>query len=172
MAAPPKTHTIASLLANTEEEGDCLVWKGYYAHPTSPMVYDHGKMVSVRKLLLHLQGEKVVCGYYSAACENGRCVRLDHIAFRNQHEHSSHMAVLIMAMPAAEALRRAKISVKRRTVVSFELQQEILNSHETTAQLVKRTGLSKALINLYRRGKAGHTLAHNPWAMLIKKGKP
>lgn len=172
MAAPPKTHTVASLLANTEEEGDCLVWKGYYAHPTSPMVYDHGKMVSVRKLLLKLQGKKARRGYYSAGCANGRCVKPAHIVFRDQQEHSSHMAITIMAMPAAEALRRAKISLKRRSVVTPELQQEILNSHETTAQLVERTGLSKALINLYRRGKAGHTLAHNPWASLIKKGKP
>lgn len=171
MAPRAQVHTLESLLANTDEEGDCLLWRGYLPHPAAPMVYHQGRMVSVRRVIFQLLGYTDTDGFYAASCGSGRCILPDHIVYRDASEHASHMARRINAMPAVDALRHAKAARTRRKAVSDEALLEILSSNDSAPELSRRLGISKTLITKYRRGEAGHTTAHNPWAALFTRGK-
>ena len=57
MAPPIKNHTLDTLRERCAEEGDCLIWRGFYNNQGIPMVYAahpaggpgrSGKNVSVR----------------------------------------------------------------------------------------------------------------------------
>jgi len=60
-----------------------------------------------------------------------------------------------------------QISATKRSV-SLEAIRDMQNSSERTVVLAERYGLSKAMVNMYRSGKAGATLATNPFAGLMK----
>jgi len=66
MAPPIKTHTLDTLRERCDEEGACLIWRGFYNNQGIPMVYAahpatspgrSGKNVSVRWLTALLAGD-------------------------------------------------------------------------------------------------------------------
>ena len=85
-------HTVESLLARTEEEGECLLWTGWMAGKSAPYVYDGEKMVSVRKMICHLQGRELTGDYFGCSCGNDRCINPEHITQRSKTNHLRRMA--------------------------------------------------------------------------------
>jgi len=160
-------HTVEGLRARCIEEGDCLLWQGYFAVGT-PMVSDNRKMTSVRKLFTQIiTGEAKRGGFFVAGCGNRSCVEPTHTVWRTQRNHAMAMNKKINGSASAKLINSARISATKRRV-SLEAIRDMQNSSERTVVLAERYGLSKAMVNMYRSGKAGATLATNPFAGLIK----
>lgn len=166
MAMPRKVHTVESLLARTDEFGDCLIWNGY-SFKNTPYVSADGAMTSVRGLLWKLQGKKAPEGrvFYRAVCEQDRCVCPQHIRCETADEHMKRMAQPERRTAAGEALRAARISRRRRknSRVTPEVLQTIMQSDESGPALSAKLGISRQLISQYRRGRLGATRASNPF---------
>src|SRR5687767_8625125 len=86
---PVAVQTMESLLARTVEEGECLIWRGYVANKT-PQVAHNGKMVTVRRLMLQLQG-KDPKDYCASSCGDPLCVAPHHIVSRSKSLHLKRM---------------------------------------------------------------------------------
>jgi hypothetical protein len=166
MPMPKTVHTTESLLARTDEFGDCLIWKGYRAN-NAPYVFYEGKMTSVRGLLWKLMGKKVPDGrvYYRVICKQDGCIAPGHTRCDTEAEHMKRLAQPDMRTTAGEAIRAAKIAQHRRKLsrISEETIQEILRSDETGPEIEKRLGISRSLVSQYRRGRLGATRARNPF---------
>lgn len=152
MSKPRAIHTLESLMARTEEVGDCRVWTGYSTNKT-PQVHHQGDMVSVRKLILELSGVRVNGQFIGATCGTENCVCPEHIIQRNQKNQAK-----AMAKKAAE--RRAEretmhiISRRKRadTKLNLEAVREIRASEESGPILAAKYGVSRTLINKVKRG--------------------
>lgn len=166
MAKPKTVHTKESLLACTDEFGDCLIWSGYRANNT-PFVFHDGGMTSVRGLLWRLMGKKVPDGrvYYRAACKQDGCIAPGHTICDTEADHMKRLAQPEMRTVAGEAIRSAKIAKQKRKAsrISEEAIQEILHSNETGPKIAERLGISRSLVSQYRRGRIGATRATNPF---------
>ena len=163
----PKTqHTVDTLLARTDEFGDCLIWNGYSYHNT-PQVHHDGKMVSVRALLWSLQGKTAPEGrlFYRVVCGQDKCVNPAHTRCHTQAEHMRYMNEPGRRTASGEAIRAAKIAQYRRRIsrITPEMLAEILASHESGPELERRLGVSRSLISQYRRGELGATRISNPF---------
>lgn len=167
MAKPETIHTVQSLLQRTVEEGDCVLWLGYSANRT-PLVYSEGVMKSVRSLLSGLLGKTTTGkGYWSVHCGNHLCIHPEHMVFRLDHQHMAHMARMLNASPALNAIRSAKISKSKKRITHDQLN-DIMTSRDSCADVAKRLGLSKSMVSRYRRSEAGANMANNMWAGLMK----
>lgn len=63
-----------------DKDSDCLLWAGKYQDGT-PMFSWHGSSLSVRRLLLRMQGRQINRGQFAyAGCGNMSCVNEAHIA--------------------------------------------------------------------------------------------
>lgn len=156
-------------MAKAVEEGECLIWQGYRCNRT-PMIYENGSMRSVRGLLSRLLGnpEPTEPGYWSMKCGNHMCIHPGHTVHRTQAQHMSHMAREINNRPAIKEIRRAKISQKRRKKLSDEQIADILKSNDNGAVVAARVGVSRSMVNRYRRAQSGHTIATNMWIGLVR----
>lgn len=167
MAAPPTLHTAESLRVRCVEEGECLIWQGYFAGRT-PMVYNITRMVSVRRLFTLLtRGAAKGGGYYVPTCGDDRCVDPKHTAWHSRSEHASKMAKNANASISAQQVRRAKVSNTRRSI-SVQAVMEIRNSDEPVRVLAAKYGISRTMIQRYKTGKSGVSLSLNPFAGLFR----
>lgn len=163
-------HTTESLLANTIEEGQCLLWQGYFAYRGVPNVHHDGKMHSVRKLLLEFAGKKKDnTKFYKTSCNNPDCVNPAHII---QHTGKQHMTKMTSRSSTASATvkRRASATRARRSrsdVVGLEKAREIAMSTESSTVLSERYGVGKTTVNRIKRGEIWQT-GINPFAGLLR----
>lgn len=143
--------TIESLMANTDEVGDCNEWKGYFCNGT-PMVSHNGQMMSVRRLMLELQGEEVPTGTYAIPkCDNGRCVCSEHTVL----ETGKKRVKRIGALSAGNPMRNAAVSATRRRLhakLNIEQAREIRGSEDSYSVLAERFGVTKTMVGHIKRG--------------------
>lgn len=165
MAKPITKHTVESLTAKAVEEGDCLIWQAYFGNGV-PMVYSNGKMVSARGLLAMLSGREqpTTAGYWSSCCGDDACVKTEHTVFRRAREHYIKMGKSVSK--TSEAMRRAKISAKRRKLTDEQIS-EIMHSNDSGPVLAARMGVSRSLVCKYRNGTSGLTRNTNIWSGLL-----
>ena len=158
-------HTVETLLAKTEEVGDCREWTGYMGNNV-PMANHEGRFLAVRRVMLMLSGvpeEKI--GY--ACCKHGnqRCVNPDHIVNRSQSQHSKlngkrgakNEIVRVTKMMAYGRTHRAKLTL--------EQAREIRVSTESGPVAAKRHGVSRQTIDRIRLGISWRDLG-SPFAGL------
>jgi hypothetical protein len=164
MAKPQKTHTLESLYEMTEECGDCRIWKGYYTVNGVPMVYQGGKMVSVRKLIMSFF-QKATSKYYSCKCGTPGCVAKEHIDRRTEQQHMGAMNKNSLKS-ASNPSRRAKISAMKLAQGKLTPQtiNEIIASNESGPVLAQKYGVTKTRISQVRRNGS---LVQNVWAGLM-----
>lgn len=150
MAKSKTLHSIETLHALCEECGDCWEWGRYYANSV-PYVFQGGRMMSVRKLMMELTGgirgtKKLQFG---TSCGNAKCVNPEHVVGRTAEQHARHMGRL-----GGGEIKAAKIqkSWAGRTKLTREQVQEIRLSDETLAVLAARYGVSKTYIGKIKRG--------------------
>jgi histone H3/H4 len=174
--------TDEEIRAMCHEEGDCLMWQGYMANGTVPMMMatvprasdppdrpPQRRMNSVRAIFTHLlTGEPIKAGYYVPKCEHARCVAPAHTAFRDSKTHMRTMWKSLRKMPVEMAMRNAKISKAKRRL-SDEAIQEIMTSSEPASVVAARLGCSKATVCGYRRGTRGMQRGSNPFAELVSR---
>lgn len=160
---PLAVQTMESLIARTDEEGDCLIWKGYIGNGV-PQVSHHGKVIAVRRLMLELQGRVLRIGDHAASkCRNPSCVNPEHISHRNKFQHSAAMH----SAPRNEEVRAAKLAAFRRKTAKLDMEKarEIRCSDESGPVLAARYGVDKALVSRIRRNEAWREFS-NPFAGL------
>lgn len=157
--------TMESLLARTEEVGECLEWQGYSTKSGTPQVSHDGKMIAVRRLLLKLQGIELKSAMFaSCSCGNSRCVRPEHIVRRTQQQHLAKMSNIGPYNPAA---RIAKSTMKRRqrSRMTMEMAREIRASEKSSQQLAEELGFGRQTISRIRFGQTWKEIS-SPFAGL------
>ena len=163
-------HTVASLLERCEEDGDCMMWRGFHQNGTVPMVAHDGKLWSVRKLMAHLRGREVPgSGYWSVKCGFQSCVAPDHIIHRPSRAHFQAMNKKLFSNPALVALRNAKMGRHHRKLTD-EQMRDLMQSSETHVAIAKRLGVSVSTVKRYRYGETGATLGTNTWLSMLRLG--
>jgi hypothetical protein len=169
MAKPAKVHTVASLKANTEQEGDCLLWKGSLGYHEVPQIYNKGEgVVPVRRLLSDLLGKERTGRYYGVSCENPRCIAPVHIEQRSQAEHSQAIA-RISNKGAAVMKRKASCTVRRRAnppKLDMERAAAIRVDTRPTGQVADEYGIDRSMVWKIRTGRAWLDTA-SPFAGLL-----
>lgn len=170
MSKQAKVHTVESLLANTYEEGDCLIWKGAVHYNGNPDVYVKGKgVLNVRRVILELQGKyRKERNYVGTSCNSQLCIHPDHIRARNQKEHSTYMAHRLNNGPLNLA-RIAKVKASRRAnapKLDREKAAQIRESIGTCQEIADQFGVNKSMVSRIRRGQAWAD-EMNPWTALF-----
>jgi hypothetical protein len=148
-------HTLESIMARTVEEGECLLWTGYFANKV-PMVSHAGKVVAVRRLILELSGKTInPTDFASCRCKNKSCVLPAHIELRTKSQHSAAMG---NSPNRKENVRAAKLATtwreSGRTKITIEIARAIRCSSDSGPVESKRYGIDKAMISRIRRGEA------------------
>ena len=170
MTRGTKMETIESLLARTEADEDCMLWKGFFQNRQVPMVAHGGKMVSVRKLIATLQGKKIPAGgYWTTKCGCMQCVAPAHIVHRTSKAQHALMTKALFGNPTKVAIRNAKLA-KARAVLTEEQRQELRDSSESSRALAEKFGVSPTTIAKHRKGQMGATMVNNPWLQLLRLG--
>lgn len=170
MTRGTKLETVESLMARTEADEDCLLWRGFYQNGQVPMVAHGGKMVSVRKLIATLQGKKIPAGgYWTTKCGCMQCVAPAHIMHRTVKAQHALMTKKLFSNPSKVAIRNAKLA-KVRMVLTEEQRQELRESNATHRELAAKFGVSTNTIRKHRTGQVGATLHNNPWLQLLRLG--
>jgi ribosome-binding protein aMBF1 (putative translation factor) len=159
-------HTVDSLLARTEEYGECQVWTGYSTNKT-PQVDHNGKMVPVRRLLCELDGVAITGQYFGVRCGTELCVCPEHIIQRSQKGHAKVMAKSAATRRAAKATDQY-IARRNRpdTKLDVDKAREIRESLESGPVLAARFGVSRSLVNKIKRGEYWRDHS-NPFAGLM-----
>lgn len=160
-----KVHTIDSLLARADEYGECHLWTGYLGNGV-PMVYSRGKMVSVRRLMMVIQGHEDKDGFYGVKCDCPTCVNPDHIQYRSQTQHLRKMNSKEFTLE-----RKLRMTLSRRArpdmILTLDKVREIRAAEGSTREIGERYGISKSAVSKIRRGAYWPDTA-SPFAGLIR----
>lgn len=167
MSKPPTIHTVESLKARAVEEGECLIWQGYYANGV-PMVHQGGKMVPVRKVLLKLQEIPITGRYLAPKCGNPGCIDPAHIVQRTEATHARQMAK--QANTTHRAKRMAGL-IRWRQANPNKLDMDkarAIRADERPSRVVAEDyGVSKSLVCRIKAGTYWQDRA-NPFAGLMR----
>lgn len=149
-----KVHTVEGLKERCIEEGDCWIWQGYFANGT-PQVRSDGKMTSVRKVLLELQGRAIVkTKAFAPSCGCSQCVNPDHVT---QLTKSQQMARIAKKVDSKGPGRRLKLTAHARATkakITIEIAREIRISDESGPVLSEKYGVTRGVINRVRRNES------------------
>lgn len=150
-----KIHTIESLLARTDEYGDCNLWTGTTANRV-PMVYHQGKMYPVRKLMLELAGIHIHGTFIATSCRTPECICLDHISQRTAQQQ---MAVMTKnsSKGSSHVIRIAKLTEYKRRMaakITMEIAREIRASEKTQREIAAQFGIDRSLVGRIRRNQS------------------
>ena len=143
MNTKPKTyHTIESLMARTEEVGNCIEWQGYFQNK-APYVQHGERFLSVRKLIKELlDGSSSEKLSYGTICGNHRCVNPDHISARNVLQHMRHMTSKVDYNDPVRIVKLQK-SAQGRRVMTDEQVFQAFSDPRTCAEIAAELGVSK-----------------------------
>lgn len=183
MPKPPTLHTLQSIFAQTEPEGDCLIWQGYTDSTNGraevyvgPPISRRGAMWQVRRLVAWLSGCRVTIAQakragrsgsvYSTTCGHPHCIAPDHIVRRTRTEHAR---VMSQAIPPAQRVVMA-IQIKRTQqakpyALTPEQRQDAMYSTDSLGAAARRIGCSKSTIARLRLDAKN---AANPFAQLLR----
>lgn len=163
-----KIQTLETLLARTEEYGECMEWKGYHQNKT-PHVQQGDRFMSVRQLMWELLGKKLKAGYfYGTSCNNPSCVNPKHIVERSHSDHAKKCAQKVNHNALPRLVKLAKAAEKRR-ILSQEQVCSILIDQRPSREIANDFGVSKSLICRIKSGKAHKTVnaMNNPfWGLM------
>lgn len=166
---PITAQTIESLLARTEEVGECMEWQGYVGNG-SPQVSHNGRVTTVRKLMRELQGKPTGKGVFTGVnCGNPLCVNPDHLVDRNMRQHGQMMASRIDYTSPVRTAKLQRAAAGRRKI-SAEGIAIALSDPRPAAQLAPELGVHRSLIARIRRGQAHRQVnaSINPFAGLMR----
>lgn len=187
MAPPIKKHTLESLRARSLEEGDCLIWQGYYNAQGIPMIYAQhpiredgrsGKNVSVRWLTALLAGDEKASaeiepgakkGQWRATCGVPGCVEPSHIRRVETHAHLSAIARKSFKNPVSESIRSERIARTQRErsgKVDMPTMRAAVASTRPAAHIAREIGVSKSAVARWRR-RAAKRVTTGFWGQLI-----
>lgn len=169
MNTKPKTyHTIESLMARTEEVGNCIEWQGYFQNK-APYVQHGDRFLAVRRLIKELLGNNESGKLsYGTSCGNRRCVHPNHIVARNTRQH---MQFLTSKTNYNNPIRIAKLqkAAQKRRVLTDEQVFMAFSDPRSCSAIAKELNVSKELVAKIRRGDSNKTVIakNNPFYGLM-----
>jgi hypothetical protein len=168
MSMPKVFHTMATLRERVIEEGTCWLWTGPVSwNNRTPVVFNGGKMVPVRRLMLRLK-HQAIPAFIGTTCGCRDCVNPVHFALRTAAEHGRLMREKANE-PSAKTIRSAKIATTKRKLGKLTMEQarEIRESDMTCEQAAEMYGVHKSRVSQIRRGDAWREYVANPFAGLM-----
>jgi hypothetical protein len=168
MAKPKTIHTVESMLASAQEEGDCRLWMGSMGTTKTPQVWHEGKMVAVRRLLRTLAGEETPPGVYvCASCRDQRCIEPQHTILRYPGSHYKAMAKAAHT-GTHKTIRRTRLSEWRRAnpiKLDADRANAIRGDDRCYREIAATFGISKDMVGKIKRGQLWRDHS-NPFAGL------
>lgn len=169
MPRPTITQTLDTIMARTDEVGDCLEWQGMIRNGT-PLIRIARKMHTVRRIIRDMLGSPAAEGNYLApSCGNPKCVKPEHIIERTKAQHMKRIASLV---DHNHPIRIAKLQKSKRhlRVVSDEGLAIIRSDSRKAEDVARELGVSKSLVKKIRRGDAYREVSavSNPFAGLMR----
>lgn len=156
-------HTFDSLLARTEEVGNCLEWQGYFQNGT-PYVQHGDKFMAVRALVMQLLGntyqERM---FFGINCDNKACINPEHIAARSIKNHAKYMAKKTNHTGIVRLAKLQRAAEKRRILTDDQVMQ-IFADERTCKSIAQELGVSSSLVAKIKRGKSS--------SMVVAKNNP
>lgn len=161
-------HTVESLLARSEEVGNCIEWQKYFQNHT-PYVQHGDRFVAVRALMMELLGhvykERM---FFGVKCGNKACINPNHIVARTAKDHARHMANNTDHRGAIRIAKLQKAAAKRRVLTDDQVMQ-VLTDERTCKSIAQELGVSSSLIAKIKRGEANKMVVakNNPfWGLM------
>ncbi len=169
MGRPKVIQTLETILARTDEVGECLEWQGI-THNGTPQIRIDRKLRTVRRVIRELQGKPASPSVFLAtSCGNPKCVHPDHIMARTKTQHMQAMGKLIQHNhPVRIAkLQKAKASERKLDATGLAL---VLTDPRRAQDVADELSVSKSLVTRIRRGEAYRQVsaASNPFAGLMR----
>ena len=156
-------HTVESLLARTEEVGNCIEWQGYFENH-SPYVQHGDRFMNVRALLMELLGNKYEGRmFYGNSCDNKACVNPEHIVARSMKDHAKHMVKKVEYKAPIRIAKLQKSAQGRRVLTDDQVMQALMDPRRCE-DIATEFGVSKSLIARIKRGESNQ--------MAIAKNNP
>lgn len=169
MARPTIVQTLDTILARTDEVGECLEWQGMMVNGT-PLIRIARKMLTVRRVIREMLGQPAgQKNYLTTSCGNPKCVRPDHIVERTRVQHMRHIASMVDHNHPLRVAKLQRFKAHTRKV-SDEGLAIIRGDDRKAEDIAIELGISKSLVNKIRRGQAYRqvTATANPFAGLMR----
>lgn len=168
MPRPTIVQTLDSILARTDEVGDCLEWQGIMGNNT-PQIRIARKLQMVRRVIRDMLGNPAAEGNYLApSCGNPKCIKPEHIIERTRAQHMKRIARLVDHNHPIRIAKLQKAKAHLR-VVSDEGVAMIRADDRKAEDVARELGVSKSLVKKIRRGQAyRESAAANPFAGLMR----
>jgi hypothetical protein len=172
MGRPKVIHTFETILARTDEVGDCLEWQGIMSHGT-PQIRIDRKLLSVRRVIREMQGKPASAdAFLASSCGNKKCVNPEHIAARTKSQHMQAMSKLINHNHPVRIAKLQKAKASER-VLDDEGLAMVMTDPRRAQDVAEQLSVSKSLVNRIRRGTAYRQVnaSMNPFSGLIFQGQ-
>lgn len=157
-----------SILARTKPEGECLIWTNKTDKGQSPRLYVEGQRLYVRPLLWELVKEFKPPSdrRVTTTCGNRLCVNPDHLRLASpkficQREGKAGT----YSSPAKS--RKIALKLREKSALTDAAVAAIRQGDEDSLEVAERYGISKAYVNMIRRGEFRKDYA-NPFAGLVR----
>jgi hypothetical protein len=169
MPRPTIVQTLDSILARTDEVGDCLEWQGIMGNNT-PQIRIARKLHMVRRVIRDMLGNPAAKGSYLApSCGNPKCVKPEHIIERTRAQHMKRIAGMI---DHNHPIRIAKLQrhAAHRRALGIEGEAIVRTDPRPAQAVADELGVSKSLVNRIRRGDGYRQVdaSSNPFAGLMR----
>ena len=145
-------HTQETLLAKTEEVGECVEWQGYHQEGV-PLVHHRGLMHSVRRLLWSWAGKRLREGdFITAKCKNRSCVKLEHM---RAVDRKTMVKIAGSASNKSAASKGLKISATKRKMskLTEESVREIRMSKDPAYVECQKHGIWRSTVIAIRANR-------------------
>ena len=159
--------TTDKLLANTIDDGGCLVWQSgaVKGHPQASV---RGKCLMVRRVLWEAlkgplaDGELVRC-----TCNTPKCINLDHCEKTTRRKLGQELGAAGRMGGFARSAANAKAKrASAQAKLTDEAVRRIREGSEAASELSEALGVSAGHVNKVRRGEARQDFT-NPFAGLL-----
>ncbi len=167
--APRVTHTLQTILARTDEVGECLEWQGFTSADGAPQVKIDGKLLMVRRVIREMLDKPAAPGHFLApSCGNARCVHPEHVVERTARQHAQRMAASVTRNSPTRIARLQRAN-KHKRALSDEGLELARHDPRSAAAVARELGCSRDLVSSIRNGRAYRQVsaAENPFAQLI-----
>lgn len=165
---PGEPVTMDLIRAKSEEDGDCLIWKGSFGSDVPYLRVPMSRsLVPVRRWIAqNVLGLKVNGLLASNKCGNPRCVDPAHIQMmtRAQLQKFTSDRTKYQQNPARNY--KLALAARARSPHSPELIEKIRGMEGSSKSIARELGINFSVVTEIRMGRSYKSYTNNPWAGL------